>query len=181
MNHHKLDISGDCTTIVTHWVHSIAIIFPHLLAKILNYALQESKIKKVRFNFPGTLQKTIDLYWGGDETRVPKTYVRKSKPNKSIEEEPLGNKIFVDSYEQEDLSSGGIVGDSSRLGGMCSVPEYSPSILLPLDEILLCFAYYFEIIVCFTYWLLKWFNDVMVQILNWIYGSTAYKKIFMHR
>lgn len=62
MNHHKLDISGDCTTIVTHWVHSIAIIFPHMLAKILNYALQESKIKKVRFNFPGTLQKTIDLY-----------------------------------------------------------------------------------------------------------------------
>lgn len=61
INHRKLDISCDCMTVVIHWVHNMAINFPRLLVKILNYALQESKIRKVRFSFSGTLRKIIDL------------------------------------------------------------------------------------------------------------------------
>ena len=59
---------------------------PHLLAKKLNYALQESKKKKVKFSFLGTLQKIIDLY-PPNVYKIPlKTYIRISNMKKTIEE-----------------------------------------------------------------------------------------------
>ena len=62
MNHHKQDISGDCMKLVIHWVEDMAIDVPHLLEKKMHFALQESKMKRVKFNYPCTLQKIIDLY-----------------------------------------------------------------------------------------------------------------------
>ena len=56
MNHHKKnDISGDCMKLAIHWVEDMAIDVPHLLARKLHYALQDSKMKRVKFSYPGTL------------------------------------------------------------------------------------------------------------------------------
>ena len=62
MNHHKQDISADCMKLAIHWVEDLAIYVPHLLAKKLHFALQERKMKRVKFSYAGTLQKIIDLY-----------------------------------------------------------------------------------------------------------------------
>ena len=62
MNHHKRrDISVDCIKLDIHWVEDMTIDVPHLLARKLHFALQDSKMKKVRFSYPATLQKIIDL------------------------------------------------------------------------------------------------------------------------
>ena len=47
---------------VIHWVEKWAIDVPHLMAKKLHYALQETQMKGVKFSSLGTLQKIIDLY-----------------------------------------------------------------------------------------------------------------------
>jgi hypothetical protein len=87
MNHHKTDISGDCMRLVIYWVEDRGSIdVPHLLAKKLHHALEESKKKKIKFSFPGTLQKIIDLYQPSDQTSPLKTYIRRSKKKKPIEE-----------------------------------------------------------------------------------------------
>jgi hypothetical protein len=46
MNHHKTDISGDCMRLVIYWVEDRVIDVPHLLAKKLHHALEESKKKE---------------------------------------------------------------------------------------------------------------------------------------
>ena len=62
MNHHKWhDISGDCMKLDIQWIEDMATDVPHLLARKLHFALQDSKMKRVKFNYPGTLQKIIDL------------------------------------------------------------------------------------------------------------------------
>ena len=62
MNHHKRhDISGDCMKLAIHWVEDMAIDVPHLLARKLHSALQDSKMKRVKFSYPDTLQTIIDL------------------------------------------------------------------------------------------------------------------------
>ena len=81
MNHHKRnDISGDCMKLDIHWVEDMAIDVPHLLARKLHSALQDSKMKKVKFSYSGTLQKIIDLcrpsVFGSNSIR---TYIRKPK------------------------------------------------------------------------------------------------------
>ena len=94
MNHHRVDISGECMRVVIHWVEDIPIDNPYLLDKKLHSTLQESQLRKVKFSFPGTLQKIIDLCrphaietYTGDinqheniswpKPRVHKTYYRK--------------------------------------------------------------------------------------------------------
>ena len=84
MNHHKQDISGDCMKLVIHWVEDLAIYFPHLLQKKLHFALQESKMKRVKFSYPGTLQKIIDLYRPStiEGSIFKNTYIKRSKLGK---------------------------------------------------------------------------------------------------
>ena len=55
MNHHKQDILGDCMKLVIHWVEDLTIDVPHLLEKKQNFALQERKMKRVKFSYPDTL------------------------------------------------------------------------------------------------------------------------------
>ena len=62
MNQHKRnDISGDCMKPAIHWVEYMAINVCHLLDRKLHSALQDSKMKRVKFSYLGTLQKIIDL------------------------------------------------------------------------------------------------------------------------
>ena len=90
MNHHKQDISGDCMKLVIHWVEDLAIDVPHLLAKKMHFALQESKMKKVKFSYPGTLQKIVDLYRPSNVkgSRFKNTYLRRSNLDKINKEVP---------------------------------------------------------------------------------------------
>ena len=81
MNYHKQnDISGDCMKLAILWVEDMAIDVPHLLARKLHSALQDSKMKRVKFNYLGTLQEIIDLFRpsvvGSNSIR---TYIRKPK------------------------------------------------------------------------------------------------------
>ena len=106
LNHHRDDISGECMRVVIHWVEDIPVDIPYLLAKKLHSALQESQLRKVKFSFPGTLQKIIDLCRAhateteiGDINQhgkislpkppVHKTYVRKRKSKEHNEEFPI--------------------------------------------------------------------------------------------
>ena len=84
MNHHKQDISGDCMKLMIHWVEYRAIDVPHLLAKKMLFALQESKMKRVKFSYPGTLQNIIDLYRPStvEGRRFKNTYIKRSKLDK---------------------------------------------------------------------------------------------------
>jgi hypothetical protein len=86
MNHHKQYISGDCMKLVIHWVEDLAIYVPHLLAKKMHFALQESKMKRVKFSYPSTLQKMIDLYRPNtiEGRRFKNTCIKRSKPKKKI-------------------------------------------------------------------------------------------------
>ena len=61
LNHHRVDISGECMRVVIHWVEDIPVDIPYLLAKKIHSALQESQLRKVKFSFLGTLQKIIYL------------------------------------------------------------------------------------------------------------------------
>ena len=61
MNNDKVDILGECMRVVIHWVEDIPLDIPYLLAKKLHSDLQASQLRKVKFSFPGTLQKVIDL------------------------------------------------------------------------------------------------------------------------
>ena len=62
VNHHKWhDISVDCMKLAIHCVEDMVIDVPHLLARKLHSVLQDSKMKRVKFSYPGTLQKIIDL------------------------------------------------------------------------------------------------------------------------
>jgi hypothetical protein len=70
--------------LVIHWVEDRAIDVPHLLAKKLHYALKESKKKNIKFSFPSTLQKIIDLYRPNVQTNPLKTYIRRSKMKKPL-------------------------------------------------------------------------------------------------
>ena len=89
-----------------HWVEYIHVDIPYLLAKKLHSALQESQLRKVKFSFPSTLQKIIDLCRPdateidiGDINQhgnislpkppVHKTYVRKPKSREHNEEFPV--------------------------------------------------------------------------------------------
>ena len=89
--------------VVIHWVEDIPVDIPYLLAKKLHSALQESQLRKVKFSFPGTLQKIIDLCRPhateteiGDINQhgkisfpkppVHKTYIRKRKSKEHNEE-----------------------------------------------------------------------------------------------
>ena len=67
----------------------MAIDVPHLLARKLHSALQYNKMKRVKFNYPGTLQKIIDLcrpsVVGSNYIR---TYIRKPKEQQKNEELP---------------------------------------------------------------------------------------------
>ena len=47
--------------VLIRWVEDIPIDIPYLLAKKLHSALQESQLRKVKFRFPGILQRIIDL------------------------------------------------------------------------------------------------------------------------
>ena len=90
MNHHKQDISGDCMKLVIHWVEDLAIDVPHLLEKKLHFSLQERKMKRVKFSYPGTLQKIIDLYRPStvEGSRFKNTYIKRSKLDKINQEVP---------------------------------------------------------------------------------------------
>ena len=55
------DISGKCMRVVINWVEDRPVDIPYLLGKKIHGALQESELKKVRFIFPGTLQKIVDF------------------------------------------------------------------------------------------------------------------------
>ena len=90
MNHHNQDITGDCMKLVIHWVEDLAIDVPHLLAKKMHFALQESKMKKVKFSYPGTLQKIVDLYRPSnvEGSRFKNTYLRRSSLDKINKEVP---------------------------------------------------------------------------------------------
>ena len=48
--------------LVIHWVKYLAIDAPHLLEKKFHFSLQESKMKRVKFSYPSTLQKIMVLY-----------------------------------------------------------------------------------------------------------------------
>ena len=86
MNHHKWNaILGDCMKLAIHWVEDMAIDVPHLLARKLHFALQDSKMKRFKFSYPGTLQKIIDLcrpsVVGSKSIR---TYIRKPKEQQKM-------------------------------------------------------------------------------------------------
>ena len=70
--------------LVIHWVEDLAIDVPHLLAKKLHFALQESKMKRVKFSYPGTLQTIIDLYRPNtvEGSRFKNTYIKRPKLDK---------------------------------------------------------------------------------------------------
>ena len=106
LNHHRDDISGEYMWVVIHWVEDILVDIPYLMAKKLHSALQESQLRKVKFSFPGTLQKIIDLCRPhateieiGDinqhgkiyfpKPHVHKKYVRKHKRREHNEEFPV--------------------------------------------------------------------------------------------
>ena len=106
LNHHSVDISGECMRVVIHWVEDIPIYIPYILARKLHSALQESQSRKVKFSFMGTLQKLIDLCRPhaieieiGDinqhgkiyfpKPHVHKTYVKKRKSREHYEEFPI--------------------------------------------------------------------------------------------
>jgi hypothetical protein len=55
MNHHKTDIFGDYMRLFIYWVEDMVVDVHHLLAKKLHHALEESKKKKIKFSFSGTL------------------------------------------------------------------------------------------------------------------------------
>ena len=100
LNHHKWnDILGECMKLAIHWVEDIAIDVPHLFARKLHSALQDSKMKRVKFSYLGTLQKIIDLcrpsVVGSNSIR---TYIRKPKEQQKNEELPqpyLKNNVEV--------------------------------------------------------------------------------------
>ena len=48
--------------LVIHWADDMPIDVPHLLAKKLQFDLQERKYRRVKFSYLGTLQKMIDIY-----------------------------------------------------------------------------------------------------------------------
>ena len=106
LNHHRVDISGECMRVVIHWVEDIPVDIPYLLDKKLHSALQESQLRKVKFSFPGILQKIIDLCQPhateieiGDINQhgkislpkpiVHKTYIKKRKSREHNEELPV--------------------------------------------------------------------------------------------
>ena len=72
-----------------HWVEDMAIDVPHLLARKLHSALQDSKMKRVKFSYLGTLQNIIDLcrpsVVGSNSIR---TYIRNPKEQQKNEELP---------------------------------------------------------------------------------------------
>ena len=70
--------------LVIHWVEDLARDVPHLLAKKLHFALHESKMKRVKFNYPGTSQKIIDLYRPNtvEGSRFKNTYIKRLKLDK---------------------------------------------------------------------------------------------------
>ena len=61
LNHHRKDISGECMRVVINWVEDRPVDIPYLMGRKILCALQESQLKKVKFSFPGTLQKIIYL------------------------------------------------------------------------------------------------------------------------
>ena len=81
MNHHKRhDILGDCMKLAIHQVKDMAIDVPHLLARKLHFAFQDSQMKRVNFSYPGTLQKIIDLCRPSVVGSISiTTYIRKHK------------------------------------------------------------------------------------------------------
>ena len=106
LNHHRVDILGECMWVVIHWVEDIPLDIPYLLAKKLHSALQESQLRKFKFSFPCTLQKIIDLRRPhateteiGDINQhgkislpkppVHKTYIKKHKSREHNEEFPV--------------------------------------------------------------------------------------------
>ena len=90
MNHHKQDILGDFMKLVIHWVEYLAMDVPHLLVKKLHFLLQERKMKRVKFSYPGTLQKIIDLYRPRtvEGSRFKNTYIKRPKLDKINQEVP---------------------------------------------------------------------------------------------
>ena len=67
----------------------MAIDVPHLLARKLHSALQDSKIKKFKFSYLGTLQKIIDLCRPGVVgSNSIRTYIRNNKEQQKNEELP---------------------------------------------------------------------------------------------
>ena len=67
-----------------HWVEDMAIDVPHLLEKKMHFALQESKMKRVKFSYPDTLQKIIDLYRPNtvEGSIFKNTYIKRPKLDK---------------------------------------------------------------------------------------------------
>ena len=76
--------------LVIHWVEYMAINVPHLLAKKLHFALQERKLKRVKFSYLDTVQKIIDLYRPNtvEGSRFKNTYIKRSKLDKINQEVP---------------------------------------------------------------------------------------------
>jgi hypothetical protein len=71
--------------------------------------LKKVKKKKIKFSFLGTLQKIIDLYRPSDQTSPLKTYIRRSKTKKPIEEVPEqtavdGVEISSDTVSQDEVN-----------------------------------------------------------------------------
>lgn len=62
MNHHKKYIFSECMKLVIHWVADVTIHTPFLLSKRLHYVLWESKLKRVKFIYPGKMKQIIDMY-----------------------------------------------------------------------------------------------------------------------
>ena len=67
----------------------MAIDVPHLSARKLYSALQDSKMKRVKFSYSSTLQKNIDLCRPSVvESNSIRTYIRKPKEQQKNEELP---------------------------------------------------------------------------------------------
>jgi len=62
LNHHKKYIFSECMKLLIQWVEDLAVDVPFLFAKKLHHILQESKVKRVKYNYLGTLQKNFDQY-----------------------------------------------------------------------------------------------------------------------
>ena len=81
---------------------------PHLFARKLHSTLQDSKMKRVKFSYPDTLQKIIDLcrpsVVGSKSIR---TYIRKPKEQQKNEELPQPHlKNYVEGVSTSTTSAG---------------------------------------------------------------------------
>ena len=97
--------------VVIHWVEDRPVDIPYLLVKKIHSALQESQFNKVKFSFPSTLQKIIDLcrpHVIETETGDINQHENISWPKKPI------NKTYYRIYNSRE-NNDGLLGHSPKL------------------------------------------------------------------